>query len=117
MTTGKAIALFAVSALVLWAGAQVTRCIWANAALREDLVDLSSQAGTHIGLTAPTTDDQLRAAVIQRAEAHGIQLDPQKILVTRDANARTIYLAAPYDARIDLALVSFALHFTPSSKQ
>jgi hypothetical protein len=89
----------------------------ANLELQSDLRDLAAEVGTRIGLDARSTDEQLRDAVIRKAERYDIQLDPGQVTVIRsDTGAdSTVYLAVDYTARVNLFVYSFNLHFTPSN--
>ena len=80
--------------------------------------DLSAQLGTRIGLNPPSREEDLQSAVIRKAREHGIELEPKQVVVQRsgDPNAPNLYLRAQYDARVNLLGYSFALHFTPSSR-
>ena len=113
----KLILALAVFALAGFAGWRIGSCELANIELREDMRDLAAQVGTRIGLTPQSTDEDLRRAVIRKAEEHEIQLEPEQVTVQRTGTdeAPIIYLAADYKARIKLLGFSFTFHFTPSS--
>lgn len=117
MGKAKLILVLAIVALALAAGWQIVSCHLANAELQDDLNDLSAQSGAQIGLSAPTAEDDLRSAVIRRAKEHGIELTPEQVTVhhTVTSDASTVTLAVDYDARVNLLVYSFTLHFTPSS--
>ena|SRR5271154_1684736 len=106
-----------VLALVVTVGWQVASCELADHQLQEDLHDLASQGGVRIGFVAPSSDDDFRNAIIAKAKAYGISLEPNQITVQRDPDqsAAPVYLAADYSARVNLFVYSFTLHFTPSS--
>jgi hypothetical protein len=118
---GKAKVILGVAVLVLAvvAGWQIGSCEVANLELQSDLRDLAAEVGTRIGLDARSTDEQLRNAVVHKAEGHDIQLEPGQVTVIRsDSRAdSTVYLAAEYKARVNLFVYSFNLHFTPSSNR
>jgi hypothetical protein len=103
---------FAVSA-----GWQVASNELANRQLEEDLRDLASRNAEHIGLSAPTTDDDLRNSVIHYAKELDIALDPNQVSVqhTGEGKSSVVYLAADYTARVRLLGFSFNFRFTPSS--
>ena len=107
----------AVLVLVVWAGGQIGACEIANMSLQEDLRDLASQPGTHMGLLAPMSDEDVSLAIIRHAKQHGIALTPDQVTVrrTNPGATSTLYLAADYTVPLNLTLFSFRLHFTPSS--
>jgi hypothetical protein len=111
------LAALAVLALAADAGWRIASCELANYELHEDMQYLATQLGSRIGLTAPNTDEDLRSAVIRKAQEHEIQLEPQEVTVQRTGTdeAPIIYLAADYKARVKLLGFSFTFHFTPSS--
>ena len=86
------IAAIAVLALAVSAGWQIASCELADRQLEEALRDIASRNAEHIGLSAPTTDDDLRNSVIRAAKELGIVLDPRHALHHRDCffeNPRT----------------------------
>jgi hypothetical protein len=107
----------AVIALALAVGGQIASCEIANLELQADMRDIAAQVASRIGLEAPNTDEDLRNAVIHKAEEHDIQLDPGQVTVQRSGSGKTlaIQLAADYKARVNLLVYSFTLRFTPSS--
>ncbi|MGB9104075.1 MAG: hypothetical protein WCC59_04890 [Terriglobales bacterium] len=113
----KIIVVTAVLALAVVAGWRVGSCELANTRLQEDMHDLASQAGTHIGYIPPRSDDDFRDAVIRKAIEHDIKLEPYQVTVQRTDSGMTstIYLAADYRVPVNLLWLSFLLHFTPSS--
>jgi hypothetical protein len=116
---GKAVLILGLAVLVLAmiAGWQIASCELANFELQEDLTDLAAQAGAGIGLVAPSTDEDLRGAVIRKAREHEIQLTPNQVTVQRMATAEksVVHLAVDYQERVNLLGFSFTFHFTPSS--
>jgi hypothetical protein len=78
---------------------------------------LAAQNGTRIGLYSPSTDDDLRNAVIRKAQEHEIDLEPEEVTVRRTGTEEEpiIYLAADYKVRVKLLGFPITLHFTPSS--
>ena len=78
---------------------------------------LAAQIGNQIGLNSPSTDEDLRSAVIRKAQEHEIELEPEQVTVRRTGTeeAPIIYLAADYKARVKLLGFSLTFHFTPSS--
>lgn len=116
----KQIKLIVGLAVLVLAGAAVWQiAAWeiANTSLQEELRDLGAQAGTHIGLVASNSDEEMNRAVIRKAKEHGLELSPAQITVRRIGSGErtTFYLAADYTVPVNLGLFSFRLHFTPSS--
>jgi len=97
-------------------GWQVVACYVANSELQSDMKDLAVQYRFRIGMTSLPTEEELRDSVIAKAKEHGIQLKPQQVTVheTVDGKDLSISIAADYEARINLLVFSFPLHFTPS---
>jgi hypothetical protein len=89
----------------------------ANTNLQDDLRDMGSQAGTHIGMVVPKTDEEMNRAVVHKAKEHGVELSPDQVTARRIGSGErtTFYLAADYTVPVNLGLFSFRLHFTPSS--
>ncbi len=108
------LAAFGVAVAVGW---QIASCEIANLELQTDMRDIAAQIASRIGLEPPNSDEDLRNAVIHKAEEHDIQLEPAQVTVQRTASGKTsaINLAADYKARVNLVLYSFTLHFTPTS--
>jgi hypothetical protein len=117
--SGKAKILLglAVLGLAIAVGWQIASREIANLELQADMRDIAAQVASRIGLEAPNSDEDLRNAVIHKAEELDIQLDPGEVTVQRTGSGKTlaIYLAADYKARVNLLVYSFTLHFTPSS--
>ena len=113
----KIILGIALLALVTATGWQIGAWEIANASLQEEMRDMASQSGTHIGLVAPPSDDDLNAAVVRKAKEHGIDLAPAQVTVRRinPGEKSTLSLAADYTVPVNLLLFSFHLHFAPSS--
>jgi hypothetical protein len=103
--------------LAVSAGWQIVSCELANRQLQEDLRDLSVQGAARIGLAAPSSDDDLRNAVIAKAKQYDILLQPNQVTVTRapDGQSPALYVTADYIVPLHVLGLSFALHFTPSS--
>jgi hypothetical protein len=108
------LAVLLLAAFTAW---QITACYVANSELRSDLKDLAVQNGARIGWVSFPTEEELRDAVIARAKDHGIQLAPEQVTVHRSLTPRMldISLAADYEARVNLLVFSYTIHFTPSS--
>lgn len=107
----------AVLILTVPAGWQIGACELANMNLQEEMHDLASQVGTHIGFSAPTSDEDVGLAIIRKAKEHGIELTPAQVTVrrTNSGETSTLYLAADYTVPVNVAFFSFNMHFTPSS--
>lgn len=108
------LAAFALAAFVGW---QVASSYLANYELQSDLKDIASQNGFRIGLNAPSTEEDLRNAVIEKAKEEGIQLEPQEVTVKRMQTEDTLLLdlAVDYNAPVGLPGLMFDLHFTAAS--
>jgi len=107
----------AVLVLVMMVGWQIASWELANLNLQEEMRDMASQAGVRIGFVVPSSDEDLRGAIIRKAKAHGIDLEPAQVTVRRTTSGQTstLHLAADYTVPVNLAIFSFRLHFTPSS--
>ena len=106
--------------LALSTGWQIGAAVVANMNFQEDLRDMGSQAGAHVGVVVPPgSDEDAARAVIRKAKGHGIDLEPAQVTVRRmgSGETSTLYLTANYTVSINLALVSFNVHFTPSSER
>jgi hypothetical protein len=116
---GKSKLIFGLAVCVLGgsAGWQVATWEIANTNLQDDLRDMGAQAGTHIGVVAANSDEEMNRAVIRKAKEHGVELSPAQITVRRIGSGErtTFYLSADYTVPVNLGLFSFRLHFTPSS--
>ncbi len=113
----KVIVVLAVLALGVLAGWQVGQNEVQNLLLQGDMHDLASQVGAGATYSSPKSDEDFRAAVIKKAQEHGITLLPKQVTVTRpDQGGNTpMYLAADYSVTVNLPRYSFEMHFTPSS--
>ena len=107
----------AVLVLTVIAAWQIGACELANMNFQEDLHDLASQVGTHIGFAAPTSDEEMNLIVVRKAKEHGIDLQATQVTVrrTNSGETSTLYLAADYTVPVNLAFFSVNLHFTPTS--
>jgi hypothetical protein len=117
MSKIKVILAFAVLALLVSTGWQIAACELANYELQDDLKDIASLTGARIGLAAPSSDDDLREAVIGKARGYHIALNPSQITVRRSGTpeAPLAYLAVDHKARIALPGYTFTLRFRPTS--
>lgn len=118
----KKIALIVGIAVLAWAvsaGWQIASCELANRQLEEDLRDLASRNAERIGLSTPTTDDDLRNSVLHDAKELDIALGPNQVTVqhTVQGESSVVHLAADYTARVRLLGFSFNFRFTPSSER
>lgn len=113
----KIILCVAIVIVAMVAGWQVGTAEIANLNLQEDLRDMASQAGTHVGVVAPSTDEETARTIVRKASEHGIELSPDQVTVRRATSGEmsTWYLAADYTAPVHLGVVTLRLHFTPSS--
>jgi hypothetical protein len=104
-------------ALIFNVSWQLSACEIVNAELRDDLVDLAAQGGVRIGLKPPSTDESLRAAILQKAQGYGITLQPDQVTVRHIHGIPNIYLAVDYEQRVGLPGFWYVLHFSPSSQR
>jgi hypothetical protein len=119
MGKAKIILGLAALGLAVIVGWQVGACELTNIELQSDLRDLSSQTGVRIGLNNLISDEEIRNAVIRKAEKYDIELQPGQVTVQHPGTGAMsdLYLAVDYKARVNLLGYSFHLHFTPSSKK
>ena len=115
----KIIIAVVVLAIGVTAGWQIGAAEVANLNLQEDMRDMASQAGTHVGFIAPPSDDELTANVVRRAKEHGLDISPDQVTVRRinPGEKSTLYLAADYTVPVNLLALTLHLHFTPSSEK
>lgn len=108
---------FVVLSLAGFIGWQIGAWYVADSQLQSDMQDLAVQSPFRIGLAEAASEDELRDAVMARAKAHGIQLEPQQITVQRTftSDVLSVSLAADYEERVNLLAGSLTLHFAPSS--
>ena len=113
MGTVKALVGFLVIIGCAYAGFQIAPPELNNYSFEDDLKTVAMTAGAN----PHTTDDELVAAVIKKAQEHQITLAPESVTVTRvgTVGAPAVYLAADYSVPVSLPGYSFTLHFTPSS--
>ena len=88
-----------------------------NMQFQDDLHDLSTQVGLGANYRSPHSDEDFREAVVRKAQEHGIDLNPDQVIVRRDGSgmATTMYLAADYTVAVKVPGRMFYLHFTPNS--
>jgi divalent metal cation (Fe/Co/Zn/Cd) transporter len=106
-----------VAAAVIWAGWQILQPEITNLFFQDELHDSAAQPAFRTGMAAPLSDDELRLAVIRRAERHDIVLDPKQITIRRSGSGEnvTTYIEVNYSVPVNLIVYSFQLHFSPSS--
>jgi hypothetical protein len=94
-------------------------CYVANSELQSDIKDLTAQNTVLIGLKSPETEEDLRSEVIKAAKNHGIQLEPEQVTVKQKITHDEIEtsISAEYEARVNLLVYSYGVHFTPESSQ
>ena len=106
--------LFAIAAIAGW---QIAASYVANSELQTDINDLAAQPAAQIGLASMTSEDEFSKIVIDKAKDYGIRLQPKQVTVrvTNTPDACAIFLAADYEAPVNVLLFSFSLHFAPST--
>lgn len=107
----KTIVAVAVLGLIIFVGWRVGSAEIANMQFQGDLRDMATQGSFRYGNSPARSEDELRDAVIRKANEDGITLTPEQVTVRTSPT----YLAADYSVQVDLPKVSFSLHFTPSS--
>lgn len=119
MRSVKIILLMAVVLLLGSAAWQFGASKVANMNLQEEMRDMASQAGSHIGVVTPLSDDELTRSIILKAKDQGIELQPDQVTVRRTSagQSSTLYIAADYTVPVNLLLFSFSLRFTPTSER
>jgi hypothetical protein len=112
------VALGLVAALLVGGAAwQASAAYLANSELQSDMNDLAAQNSARIGLSQIASEDELRDAVISKAKEHGIQLQPEQVMVHRTLTPGMlgISLSVDYAAPVNLLVFSFTIRFAPSS--
>lgn len=109
-----AVALLFLAILLAWS---VGAAEVANVNLQEEMRDLAAQGGAQIGLVEPSTDNDIRNAVAQKAQEHGIALKPEQVTVQRTVAGEKskLHIAAHFTVPVNCWLFSLNLHFAPSS--
>jgi hypothetical protein len=113
MGTIKAILGIVIVAAAMYACWQVIPPELANYQFQDDLRDLAMS-----GAAQPNrSDEDLRAAALNRAKDHNIPLQDNQVVVQRigEIGSRAVYIQAEYNVPVSLPGYSFTLHFTPSS--
>lgn len=116
----RKLAIIVALSAIAWAIAaayQIGACEVANIELQDEMQDLASQLGTRVGYSALKNDEELRSAVILKAERYGIGLKPSQVTVEHMSSGytSTVYLAADYITPVHLPGLSFTLHFKPAT--
>ena len=103
--------------IAVTAGYQIGACELANIELQDDMQDMAAQLGTRVGYSPYKNDNDLRNAVIGKAERYGIELEPNQVTVEHMGSeyTSTVYLAADYKTLIHVPGYSFVMHFTPAT--
>lgn len=119
MPRAKVILGFAILVAAIIVGWQFGSRELANIQLQDEMRDMASQAGVHVGVAVPKSDEELVRAVVRKAQDHDIALNPSQVTVHRAGSGEntTISLTADYTAPITLAGFSYTLHFTPASEK
>ncbi len=89
-----------------------------NMIFQDEVHDSAAQIGYRTGVAPLNSDEEIRNLVIHKAAKHEIELDPKQVTVQRIGVGEytTWYIAVDYTVKVDLLMLSFPLHFTPSSK-
>lgn len=113
MGTVKAIVGFLVIIAVVYVLFQVAPPALTNYSFEDDLKSVAVIGGSN----PHTTDDELVAQVIKKAQEHQITLAPENVTVQRigTPGSLAVYVAVDYSVPVTLPGYSFVLHFTPSS--
>lgn len=108
---------FLVLVTISIAGWQIAASYVANYQLQDDINDLAAQPAARVGLSPLASPNQLCSSVIAKAKDHGIKLEPKQVTaqITTTPDTWTVYLAADYEAPVNMLVFSFPLHFMPSS--
>ena len=119
MAKVKIILFVAILALIISTAWQIATWEFAFYELQDDLKDVAALNGARIGLDAPSSDDDLRDAVVLRAQGHGIHIDPRQVIVERTGSHESarVYLATSYKVRVMLPGYSFVMQFKPTSRR
>jgi len=109
----KAIIGFLVIIAVIYVLFQVAPPELSNYSFEDDLKTVAMMGGSN----PHTSDDQLVASVIKKAQEHEITLTPENVTIQRigTPGSPSVYIAADYSVPVTLPGYSFTLHFTPSS--
>ena len=88
-----------------------------NRELQSDLREIAAQIGGRSGLSAPSSEDDLRNTVIKRAAEDGITLRLEEVTVRRTETEGNwaVFLSADYDVTIGLPGFAHSVHFSESA--
>jgi hypothetical protein len=113
MGTVKALVGFLVIIAIIYVLFQVAPPELTNYSFEDDLHSVAMMGGSN----PHTSDDELVASVIKKAQEHQITLAPENVTVQRigTPGSPAVYIAADYSVPVTLPGYSFVLHFTPSS--
>ena len=113
MGTLKALVGFLAIIGCIYAGFQIAPPELNNYSFTDDLRNVAMVGGSN----PHQTDDDLRTAVLKKAQEHDIPLTPEQVTIQRigTPGAPAVYIAADYSVPVSLPGYSFVLHFTPSS--
>lgn len=113
----KRIVVLAVLGIAILLGWKVGSAELANYDLSQDLHTLASAQSSFRFGNVMHSDDDIRQAVINKAQEEGITLQPDQVTIqhTDDRYNSPLYLTARYDVPVQVGDYSFVLHFTPAS--
>jgi Domain of unknown function (DUF4845) len=100
--------LFVVVIFVSW---KVVPAYFANYQFQEEIDDLARMGAVDIR----KQPEDIRAAVLERAQARDIPLSADDIAVTR--NGGDVLISARYTVHVDVPVYPFDMKFTPSTKR
>ena len=114
----KYVFMIALVAAIIYAGVQIIEPELANLAFQDELHDIATQPVWRPSMSAPSSDEELRLAVLRSASRHDITLEPKQVTVQRTGAGenQTVYIAVDYSVPVNLIVYSFSLHFSPTSR-
>jgi hypothetical protein len=106
--------LFVLAAIPGW---QIAASYLANHELQGEMNDLAAQPAARVGLAPLASEDELPNSVVEKAKACGVLLAPEQVTaqLTTTPDTWTIYLAADYEAPVNMLVLSYPRHFAPAS--
>ena len=98
---------------VIYAGFEIIPAELTNYSFQDDLRNVAMMGGAN----PKESDDEIRTAVLRKAQDHQLALTPEQVTVQRVSTPgmSAVYVAADYSVAVSLPGYSFDLHFTPSS--